>query len=136
MNVSLAISADTVRMLVQKARAVSTSLQDSFEDGHEGEIEFDQDNLAGGHHHDGLAEEQNDDLTDEELRELIDDLNVDETAALIALAWVGRGDFEPIDFSQALQEAADRPVKTRTNYIMGLPLLADYLEEGLDAFDL
>ncbi len=35
MAVELALSADTVRTIVQKARAVSESLPDSYEDGHE-----------------------------------------------------------------------------------------------------
>ncbi|NVK34467.1 MAG: DUF3775 domain-containing protein [Rhodobacteraceae bacterium] len=136
MNISVAISADTVRMLIQKVRSVSSSIDDSFEDGHEGEVEFDEDKLAGGHHHDGLAEEKNDDMTSEELKELIDDLNVDESADLIAIAWIGRGDFESSDFDQAAQDAREHPENDRTHYLLGMPLLAEYLETGLDALDL
>lgn len=38
MAVELALSADTVRLIVQKARAVSESLPDTYEDGHEGDL--------------------------------------------------------------------------------------------------
>lgn len=136
MDVNLSLSADTIRLLAQKARAVSTSLEDTFEDGHEGEIEFDETTLTDTHSHDGLAEEENDDMSDEELRELIEDLNVDESAELVAIAWIGRGDFEADDFEQAVQEARDRAVGPTADYLLGMPLLSDYLEGGLDALKL
>lgn len=136
MAVDLVLNPDTVRMFVQKARAVNASLYDSFEDGHEGEVEFDAESLTAGHHHEGLAEEENDDLTEEELRELIDDLNVDEAAELVAIAWIGRGDYEPAEFSACVDEARSRAVGSTSKYLAGMPLLADYLEAGLDALDL
>ncbi|MEP4031805.1 DUF3775 domain-containing protein [Roseibium polysiphoniae] len=136
MDINLTLSADTIRMLAQKARAVSTALNDSFEDGHEGDVEFDSETLTDAHHHDGLAEEENDDMSDEELRELIADLNVDEAAELVSIAWIGRGDFEAADFEQATQEARERAVGSTAKYLLGMPMLADYLEAGLDALEL
>ncbi|TYC55735.1 DUF3775 domain-containing protein [Rhodobacterales bacterium] len=136
MDINLTLSADTIRLLAQKARAVATSMEDSFEDGHEGDVEFDSDSLEEGHNHDGLAEEENDDLSDEELRELIQDLNVDEAAELVAVTWIGRGDFEAEDFEQAVEEARERAVGSTASYLLGMPLLADHLESGLDALDL
>jgi len=136
MDIDLTLSADTIRLLAQKARAVASSLGDTFEDGHEGDVEFDADTLEESHGHDGLAEEENDDLTDEELRELIEDLNVDEAAELVAIAWIGRGDFDAEDFSQAVDEARERAVGSTASYLLGMPLLADYLEAGLDSLDL
>ncbi|PVB59770.1 DUF3775 domain-containing protein [Labrenzia sp. 011] len=136
MDIDLNLSAETIRLLAQKARAVSSSLEDTFEDGHEGDVEFDADSLEQSHGHDGLAEEENDDLSDEELRELIEDLNVDEAAELVAITWVGRGDFDAEDFGQALQEARERAEGPTAKYLLGMPLLADHLEAGLDALDL
>ncbi len=136
MEINLTLSADTIRLLAQKAKAVSTSLEDTFEDGHEGDVEFDAETLSDTHAHDGLAEEENDDMSDEELRELIDDLNVDEAAELVAIAWIGRGDFEATDFEQAVQEARERAVRSTSDYLLGMPLLPDYLEDGLDALEL
>lgn len=136
MDINLTLSADTIRLLAQKARAVASSLEDTFEDGHEGDVEFDADTLEEGHNHDGLAEEENDDLSDEELRELIEDLNVDEAAELVAITWIGRGDFEAEDFEQAVDEARERAVGPTSKYLLGMPMLADHLEAGLDALDL
>ncbi|MDN3720262.1 DUF3775 domain-containing protein [Roseibium salinum] len=136
MDVNLTLSADTIRLLAQKARSVASSLQDAFEDGHEGDVEFDADALEQSHNHGGLAEEENDDLSDEELRELIEDLNVDEAAELVAVTWIGRGDFDPEDFEQAVDEARERAVGSTAKYLLGMPLLPDHLEAGLDALDL
>lgn len=83
-----------------------------------------------------MAEEESEDLSDEELRELIDDLNVDEAAELVAIAWIGRGDFDGEDFAQAVQEARERAMGSTSGYLLGMPMLADYLEAGLDALQL
>ncbi|WP_420340192.1 DUF3775 domain-containing protein [Roseibium sp.] len=136
MDIDLSLSADTVRMLAQKARAVAETTADTFEDGHEGDVEFDADTLEEAHGHDGLAEEESDNLSDEELRELLEDLNVDEAAELVAITWIGRGDFEAEDFAQAVQEAKDRAVGSTASYLLGMPMLADHLEAGLDSLSL
>ncbi|MTH99606.1 DUF3775 domain-containing protein [Roseibium sp. RKSG952] len=136
MAVDLSISADTIRLIVQKARAAAATLGDSFEGGHEGDIEFDEDTLSDSHHHDGLAEEENDDLSEEELKELIDDLNVDEAAELVAIAWIGRGDYDAEDFETATTEAKEMASGPTSSYLLGMPLFPDYLEGGLDALEL
>jgi hypothetical protein len=136
MATDLNLSPDTIRMLIQKARAASGALDDAFEDGREHEVEFDEDMLEDTHAHDGLAEEEIEDLSGEELRELIDDLNVDEAAELVALLWVGRGDYEAGDFYQAVEDARERALGSTATYLAGIPLLADHLEAGLDALEL
>ena len=136
MAVELALSADTVRTIVQKARNVSESLPDSYEDGHEGDLSFDTEKLENAHHHDGLAEEEHDDFSESELREIIDDLNVDEKIELVAIAWIGRGDYDQSDVELAFPEARERASSPVSNYLLGLPLLPDYLEAGLEALSL
>lgn len=136
MAVDLTISADTIRLFIQKARAVSESLDDAFQDGSDHEVEFDEETLTDSHHHDGLAEEESEDLSKEELRELIDDLNVDEAAEVVAIAWIGRGDFDADDFEPALEQARERALGSTASYLLGMSLLADYLESGLDSLDL
>ncbi|KZL21570.1 hypothetical protein PsAD2_00869 [Pseudovibrio axinellae] len=136
MAVELALSAETVRMIVQKSRAVSESLPDTYEDGHEGDLSFDSDKLENAHQHDGLAEEEHDDFSAAELKEIIDDLNVDEATELVAITWIGRGDFERADFHVALSEARERATSPVASYLLGLPLLPDYLEAGLEALNL
>ena len=69
-----------------------------------------------------------------ELIEFLDDLDVDESAALVALAWIGRGDFEPEDWRSAVAAANDRREAPPSRYLLGMPLLPDYLEDALSAF--
>ena len=69
-----------------------------------------------------------------ELIEFIRDLDVDEAAALVALAWIGRGDFEPDDWRAAVAEAKQRADAPTWKYLLGLELLPNYLEDALSAF--
>lgn len=123
-------------MIAQKARALSTSIPDTYEDGHEGDMNFNPVSLKLNRSAEGLAEEENDDLLDDELRELIADLNVDEAAELVAITWIGRGDFDPADFDQAVIEAKERATNSTATYLLGLPHLPDHLENGLNELQL
>lgn len=67
----------------------------------------------------------------EELQAAIDQLTEDEVIDLIALAWVGRGDFDRSVWSEARALADERHRKQSSAYLMGMPGLGDYLEEGL-----
>ncbi|NBN77062.1 DUF3775 domain-containing protein [Microvirga tunisiensis] len=136
MVVDLSLSPDTIRMFAQKARSASTALDDAYEDRGETNIELDPDRLAGSHHHDALAEEESEDLSEEELRELLDDLNVDEASELVAIVWIGRGDYEAGDFLQAVEEARDRAFTATSGYLLRMPMLADHLENGLETLGL
>lgn len=129
----LTIDPETVRLFVLKAKAISAALNHDYEAGSEREIELD-DRAHDSHHHDGLAEEEEEDLTERELRALINDLNVDEAAELIALSWLGRGDFDVGEWAEAVAEARERGQGRRAaSYLLGMPMLGDWLEEGLEA---
>ena len=67
------------------------------------------------------------------LRAFIEGLNEDEQAHLTALAWVGRGAFEPEDFGEAVNTAFAEKSTPTAGYLMGMPHLAENLEAGLDA---
>lgn len=67
-----------------------------------------------------------------EISGFIDALNDDEQASLVALAWVGRGTFEPEEFDDAVETARSERANSTAAYLLGMPLLADYLEEGLE----
>ncbi len=69
-----------------------------------------------------------------ELVEFIRDLDVDEQAALVALVWIGRGDFEADDWKSAVAAAGERREGPTWKYLIGIPLLPDYLEDALSAF--
>jgi hypothetical protein len=68
-----------------------------------------------------------------ELSGFIANLNDDEKAHLTALAWVGRGAFEPEDYARAVETAFEEATVPTEVYLMGMPHLAENLEAGLDA---
>ncbi len=70
-----------------------------------------------------------------ELRQLIRDLNVDEQASLVALAWIGRGTYSAAEWDQALSHARTVHNGRTAEYLLGLPLLSDYLESGMTEID-
>lgn len=74
--------------------------------------------------------------TYDELVAAINDLNIDERNELIALCWLGRGDFAADEWKEALAEAAERNRGHAARYLTGMPLLGDHLEEGLDMLGL
>lgn len=84
------------------------------------------------HDAESILEDFSDDSTLAELKEFIDDLNEDEQVSLVALAWIGRGSFGPDELEDAMETArAERNART-ADYVLGMPLLSDYLEEALD----
>lgn len=74
------------------------------------------------------------DATRLEIVEFIRALDEDEQFSLVALAWVGRGTYDLSEWNDALSEARSEHNKRVAEYLLTLPLLGDYLEEGLAAF--
>jgi hypothetical protein len=81
---------------------------------------------------DSILEDFRSDPTRNEVAVFIAGLNIDEQVNLVALMWVGRGTFSPEDFAEAVSTARTERVNKTEDYLLGVPLLADYLEEGLD----
>jgi hypothetical protein len=79
-----------------------------------------------------ILEDLSNDPTAAEIAGFIDALNDDEQVHLVALAWVGRGTFEAEEFDEAVETARSEQTGSTAAYLLGLPLLADYLEEGLE----
>jgi Protein of unknown function (DUF3775) len=79
-----------------------------------------------------VLEDHADDPVVEELTSFIDSLSEDEQIDLVALTWLGREDNSAADWL-ALRAQAAEPHNQRTtaNYLLGTPLLGDFLEEGL-----
>lgn len=75
-----------------------------------------------------------DDATYDELKQFIESLDVDEQCELVALAWVGRGDFDLADWQESRELAQERHNEHTADYLLGMPLLSDFLQSGLDAF--
>lgn len=79
-----------------------------------------------------ILEDYANDPTRAELASFIERLNYDEQANLVALMWVGRGTYEKEEFDEAVDTARSERINATANYLLGIPLLADYLEEGLE----
>ena len=79
-----------------------------------------------------ILEDFANDPTRAELVAFINGLNVDEQVNLVALAWIGRGTFGSEDLDEAVETARSERVNATWRYLLGMPLLADYLEEGLE----
>ena len=45
---------------------------------------------------------------------------------------MGRGTYEADEFTEAVETARSERANATANYLLGMPLLADYLEEGLE----
>lgn len=116
------IAVDTVRELIEHFRLIDAKdgggggrALDAYEDG--GNVLAD------------LA----DDATSDVVAGVIEGLNVDEQADLVALVWVGRGDFEPQEWPAAVRRAGERATRSTARYLLGIPNVGDLLEEGLAA---
>ena len=66
--------------------------------------------------------------------EFIAGLNVDEQTDLLALIWLGRGDYDIADWDAAVAEAEARIVARDPDFMLGDPALPDELGAGLEAF--
>lgn len=61
-------------------------------------------------------------------------LNEEQLQEVVALLWIGRGDYDRISWREALEAARDlSDERAMDAYLVGTPLLADLLEEGLTA---
>ena len=78
-----------------------------------------------------VLEDTPDDSTYDEMAAAIDALSEDERLDLIALIWIGRGDFALAEWDEARQAASDITRERAARYVAGLPTVSDYLEEAL-----
>jgi len=72
-----------------------------------------------------------DDLCLEEVRATVSDLEPDQEAELVALMWLGRGDYELEEWKTAQEEAEAELTDHTADYLLAHPMAADYLLEGL-----
>jgi hypothetical protein len=121
----LTISPEVVCYLALKAREFDVKDESSEADPASNAIDDDMRSVL---------EEHDDDPVEEELSAMIGSLSRDGQIDLVALAWLGRGDGDIADWQQLREQAAAARTGPTSRYLMGLPLLGDYLEEGLAAF--
>ncbi|MDV7338309.1 DUF3775 domain-containing protein [Terasakiella sp. A23] len=118
------LAADTVFYIIMKAREFDVKVEP------EG-MGRDSDAVDDGCLE--ILEDYGDDATEDELHEALANLNEDQLHELVALMWLGRGTYSKEEWADAQKEAydADPTAKSSPEYLMGEPLLSDYLEEGL-----
>ena len=78
-----------------------------------------------------VLEDHKDDPVVQELLALINSMSVDEQVDLVALTWLGRGDGTIEDWAELRAEAARAHNRRTAAYLLGIPLLADYLGEAV-----
>ncbi len=121
-KVELNISAEKVCFLIMKAREFDAKEETS--ETEPGSNPSDDKDVA-------VLEDQPDDPVVEEITSLIDSLSVDEQIDLVALTWLGREDYSAADWSSVREEAARAHNDRTAAYLLGIPQLGDFLEEGL-----
>ena len=123
---ALNIAIDRVGFIIVKAREFDMKEGDSDPDT--GSNPTDDGNAD-------VLEDQAGDPVREELLAAIRGLDEDARAELVALAWLGRGTYDLDEWDDAVATARDEHKKRAAEYLLSLPLLGDYLEDGLAMFD-
>ena len=78
-----------------------------------------------------LEDRPNEDAVLQELHSIIGDMSEDEQIDLVALAWLGRGDADAAGWQELRSEAARAHNPRSASYLLAMPLLPTYLQEGL-----
>jgi len=122
--IDLDIDPAAVEFIILKARAF---------DAKTAPIEPDPASNASDDGERGILEDYGSDQTQTELRDAIEQLSDDAAIDLLAMFWVGRGDFVRDEWKQARELAIERTGRPLADYLMGEPNLGDFLEEGITA---
>jgi hypothetical protein len=121
------INTETVCFVIVKARELDVKVAPE---------ELDDGSNASDDGMQRILEDYADDPTYEELRSFLASQPDDELKALLALTWIGRGDYSADDWDDVLGEITDVREQHTIDYLLGTPLLADYLEEALSQLGL
>ncbi len=118
----LTISPEKVCYIIVKAREYDAKIDPVETDQGLGPADEEDRELLGAY---------SDDATYQELQGAIESLNEDELVDLLALDWFGRSDEDKDMWGDYLTQARQGLNERTVNYLLGTPLLSDYLEEGL-----
>jgi Protein of unknown function (DUF3775) len=121
----LSISAEKLCFIIAKAREFD--VKDVVTDPDDASNPTDDANLA-------VLEDHKDDPVVQELTAVISAMSVDEQVDLVTLTWLGRGDGNIEDWADLRGEAARAHNRRTAAYLLGIPLLADYLDEAISQF--
>jgi hypothetical protein len=123
----ISISDEKLCFIIEKAREFD--VKDVVTDPDSGSNPADDGMIA-------VLEDHRDDPVVQELVAVITSMSVDEQIDLVALTWLGRGDSGVENWSELRAEAARAHNRHTAAYLLGIPLLADYLEEAASLFSI
>lgn len=121
-EIDLAISPEKVCFIIIKAREFDA--KDAVTEPDPGSNPSDDKDAA-------ILEDHEDDPVVEELTSFIDSLSEDEQIDLVTLTWLGRDDYTAADWDSVREEAASAHNERTAEYLLGIPQVSDFLEEGL-----
>jgi hypothetical protein len=81
-----------------------------------------------------VLEDRPDDPVRQELAAFIAAMSFDEQVDLVTLTWMGRGDGTIEDWNELRETACSEHNKWTARYLLGDPLVGDFLAEGLAQF--
>ena len=121
-DIELSVSTEQVCFIIVKAREFAVKEWPSIPDS--GSNPSDDMMLE-------VLESRRDDPVFAELHAFIDALDEDRQIDLVALAWVGRGDYGIEAWAEARNDAAGARDGSTADYLLGTPLLPEFLENAL-----
>ncbi len=124
---TLAISAEDVGFLIVKAREFDVKEANSDPDSGSNATDDNMIDVLGDNGSDPVASE---------IAGFINSLSEEEQTDLVALMRLGRGDGTIEEWNDLRREAAEERNRQTARYLLGQPLLGDYLADGLAAFGL
>lgn len=80
--------------------------------------------------------DHSDDFNVAEFSNIVTEMSERQRSELVALMWVGRGDYNVDEWEQAVDDALGDFSIRAAAYVLAHPMVSDHLEEGLIAFDL
>lgn len=122
MELALALPVQKVVYIIEKAREFDAQVDEDDPDS--GSNPSDDMEVS-------ILEATPDNPTEDELTAALANLNDDELTELLALLWVGRGDYDRASWREAVRQAREAKNKRIVRYLVGTPMLGDLIEEGL-----
>ena len=121
-DIELAVSTEQVCFIITKARQFEVKDVPTISD---------PGSNATDDHMVSVLEARGNDPAAQEIRSFVNAMDEDRQIDLVALTWVGRGDYDISEWVDARAQAAAAHNDRTADYLLGLPLLSEFLEDAL-----
>lgn len=122
MELAMVLPVQKLAFIIEKAREFDAMVED--DDPDTGSNPADDMGIS-------ILEATPDNPAEEELTAALANLNDDELTELLAVLWVGRGDYDRENWREAVHQAREAKNRRIVSYLVGTPMLGDLIEEGL-----